>query len=610
MKNRPDYHVVREVARPRGPSNVRSAWGFVVENTLAYAVSRASRPAASRPSSSVALAASVLGVITSGGLQAAQVDARASGRAAQAASATARGFVLIGVQGDSGRDVSGAGDVNGDGIADIVIGAHYAEVGGEPDVGEAYVVFGRTTGFPDQFALSRLFVQGGGDGSEGFVLEGVDDENHTGWAVAGAGDVNGDGVDDVVIGAPYGSSDDGRAFVVFGRATGFPAEIALATLLPENGGDGSTGFVLNGFRHLGNVGISVAAADDVNGDGLDDLVIGNSSPNLVPGESYVVFGRSTGFPALFELSSLITSPHSEGFVLTGTDVSDRTGAAVSAAGDVDADGLADLIIGAPNAGQEFHGESYVVFGRATGYPPIFPLQRLFPPFGNGSEGFVLKGVVANGKGGSVSANAGDINGDGIGDVVVTDVDAHPGGDDHAGATYVVFGRASGFPAAMSLGALLPAGGGDGSDGFVLTGIDERDYSGRSAGATGDLNGDGYADLVISANGADPGGRKGAGEVYVVFGRASGFPPVMSLGRLFPASGADGTEGLVIIGADGGDNIGASVDGAGDVDGDGIDDLLIGAPNAGNNGRGKTYVLFGSSEGFPPIVDLRRLGGLD
>jgi hypothetical protein len=594
----------------RQPKGLRASCGLVGERLLARHVASALRPDASRHVSTSVLFAAFLGAQPWISLQALDHGTVVGRRDSSGTHADARGLALVGARGGSGSAVAHAGDVNGDGIADAIIGAPDADIGGEPDVGEAYVVFGRTTAFPDELELARLFVQGGGDGSEGFVLKGIEAEDHTGLAVAGAGDINGDGLDDVVIGAPIssiGPGASGRAFVVFGRTTVFPAEIELRTLLPEYGGDGSAGFVLNGFRYLSQDGRSVAGAGDINGDGLDDLVLCNYFSRRAPSECYVVFGRSTDFPPTFELSSLITGGGRDGFVLTGTDASDNTGSAVSTAGDLDADGLADLIVGAPNAGQEFHCQSYVVFGRATGYPPVFPLLRLFPPFGTGSEGFVLDGLGAHGHTGADSANAGDINGDGVGDIVVTDPFARPGGDERAGATYVVFGRSSGFPAFMSLGSLLPAGDGDGSGGFVLTGVDERDYSGGSARAAGDLNGDGFADLVLSAFGADPRGRTTAGKAYVVLGRPS-FPPVVSLSRLFPAHGGDGTEGSVIIGADANDRTGTSVDGAGDLDADGIDDLLVGAPGAAE-ARGKTYVVFGSATGFPALVDVQRLGSL-
>jgi hypothetical protein len=157
------------------------------------------------------------------------------------------------------------------------------------------------------------------------------------------------------------------------------------------------------------------------------------------------------------------------------------------------------------------------------FPPVFPLASLFPAAGgDGSAGFVLSGIDANDfsgdfSGRSVSA-AGDVNGDGISDVIVGAFHGDRGGDHYAGESYIVFGSTTGFPAVVRLASLYPAGGGDGTRGFVLTGIDVEDYSGISVSEAGDVNGDGIDDLIVGAVGADPGGDEDAGESYIVFGR--------------------------------------------------------------------------------------------
>jgi hypothetical protein len=145
----------------------------------------------------------------------------------------------------------------------------------------------------------------------------------------------------------------------------------------------------------------------------------------------------------------------------------------------------------------------------------------------------------------------------------------------------VFGKDTGFGAQIELSAL------DGTDGFVLNGINAEDNSGASVSGAGDVNGDGFDDVIIGARGADPNGSF-SGESYVVFGKDTGFSAQIELSAL------DGTDGFVLEGIDGGDESGRSVSGAGDVNGDGVDDLVIGALLADPNGSasGESYVVFG------------------
>ena len=480
------------------------------------------------------------------------------------------GFVLNGIEvGDgSGRPVSAAGDVNGDGIDDLIIGAGYAAAGWRPDAGESYVVFGTAAGFPAAFELSSL------NGSNGFVLNGIDFDDQSGFSASTAGDINDDGIDDLVIGAPYagpdGRSEAGESYVVFGSSVGFPAAFELSSL------DGSNGFVLNGIDLFDNSGWSVSAAGDVNGDGIDDLIIGanGAAPGgrSYAGESYVVFGTTSGFAAEFELSNLNGN---NGFVLNGIDIADWSGVSVGAASDVNGDGTDDLIIGAnladPNGRREA-GESYVVFGTTAGFPAAFELSSL-----DGSNGFVLNGIDAGDESGPSVSTVGDVNGDGIDDLIIGALSAEPDGRS-GGESYVVFGTAAGFPATFELSSL------NGSNGFVLNGIDAGHDSISSVSAAGDVNGDGFDDLII---GVSYGGS--AGQSYVVFGTVAGFPAVFELLSL------DGSNGFVLNGIDRFDLSGISVSAAGDVNGDGIDDLIIGAIGAGPDGRsgaGESYVVFG------------------
>jgi len=337
------------------------------------------------------------------------------------------GFRLDGVTAydRSGRSVSAAGDVNGDGIDDLLIGADRADSNGT-DSGASYVVFGRSTAFASVINLSSL------DGSTGFRLDGATSREYSGRSVSAAGDVNGDGIDDLLIGAwgaDTNGTDSGSSYVVFGRSTAFASTIDLSSL------DGSSGFRLDGVSADDNSGHSVSAAGDVNGDGIDDLLIGayradtNGSNS---GSSYVVFGRSTAFVSTINLSSL---DGSTGFRLDGVTTDDRSGYSVSAAGDVNGDGIDDLLIGAygadPNGSDS--GSSYVVFGRRSAFASIINLSSL-----GGGSGFRLDGVSAGDNSGRAVSAAGDVNGDGIDDLLIGAYSASPNGS-LSGSSYVVFG---------------------------------------------------------------------------------------------------------------------------------------------------------------------------
>ena len=524
------------------------------------------------------------------------------------------GFVINGTEqhDNSGVSVSGAGDVNGDGIDDVIIGAPFvsfetvfffdAYIILSIGAGQSYVVFGSDSGFSSSLDLSTL------DGSNGFAINGIEPNDRSGYSVSGAGDVNGDGIDDVIIGAlrvdrslpppvnefgmydgRFGIGRRGQSYVVFGQSGGFSPSLDLGTL------DGTNGFVINGVDRYDESGSSVSGAGDVNGDGIDDLIIG--APSAVTngrsraGESYVVFGNNNGFSSSLDLSALNGT---NGFVINGIDSFDASGGSVSSAGDVNGDGFDDVIIGANRADQNGNssaGESYVVFGNNSGFSSSLDLSTL-----DGTNGFVVKGIdQADSSGRSVSV-AGDVNGDGIDDLIIGAFRAEPNLNSGAGESYVVFGQSGGFSPSLDLGTL------DGSNGFVINGIDSFDASGGSVSGAGDVNGDGIDDLIIGAGTADPNGNNNAGESYVVFGQTGGFSSSLDLSTL------DGSNGFVINGIGAEDLSGLSVSGAGDVNGDGFDDLIIGAPGFpffrifGGESEvvGESYVVFGRAT-FPSVL---------
>ncbi|MEH2072511.1 MAG: hypothetical protein V7K47_30910 [Nostoc sp.] len=473
--------------------------------------------------------------------------------------------------------VSNAGDINGDGFDDLIIGAPNVNSG----AGKSYVVFGGTNvGSSGSFNLSSL------NGTNGFLINRIAVRDGLGSSVSNAGDINNDGIDDLVIGAPFadpnGNSSAGQSYVVFGGTNiGSGSSFDLSKL------NGTNGFAINGIFANDNSGYSVSNAGDINGDGIDDLIIGASNAsangNSGAGKSYVVFGgTNVGSGGTLDLSDLNGT---NGFAIDGIFAGDSSGNSVSSAGDINGDGINDLIIGAYRADPNFNdvaGQSYVVYGGTNvGSGGTVNLSDL-----NGTNGFAINGISSPDESGISVSNAGDINNDGIDDLIIGALGASSNFNNDGGQSYVVYGGTN-----VSSGGILNLSDLNGTNGFVINSISSFNFLGYSVSSAGDVNDDGIDDLII--------GTFGAEQSYVVFGGTN-----VGSGGIFDLSNLNGTNGYAINGITRGDSFGRSVSNAGDVNGDGIGDVIIGAWSAaspnGNDFGGQSYVVYGSTT---PTFDL-------
>ena len=359
-------------------------------------------------------------------------------------------------------------------------------------------------------------------------MAGEDIYSYFGMSVALAGDVNGDGYDDVIVGAPgYSDVDTGAAYIYFGG----PSMDSVCDVR-----------ILGEMRGMG-FGRLVAPAGDVNGDGYDDVLVGGYY-NYGPYGSdsfaiavYIYFGSQNMDP--FPDVKIVTERIESGFY---TPIA-------ASAGDVNGDGYDDVIVGVPWHRAGVHpnvGAAQIYFGG-------LPMDSLYD--------VRLLGENTNDRLGYTVSSAGDVNGDGYDDVLVSQIHVFYGGLVDTGIVYVFYG---GHPM-------------DETYDVMIKGRDANELFGYSLASAGDINGDGYDDLIVGAYGYDT--TRGAARIY------------------FGSTSMDSVTDLVLMGEGIDDHFGYSVASAGDVNGDGYDDVIVGAygyDTLGATGLGAAYIYLGGT----------------
>ncbi len=411
------------------------------------------------------------------------------------------------------RPGSDRNDVNGDGFDDVIVGA-IGFSNGQDLEGGAFLYLGSPIG---PSATSNWSAES----DQAFA--------YFGWSVSSAGDVNGDGFDDVIVGAPRfanGQIDEGRAFLYLGSPIGPSAT-------PNWSAESDQAVALFGW--------SVSSAGDVNGDGFDDVIVGaigfnNGQPG--EGRAFLYLG-SAGGPSIAPDWTAESNQDGASF-----------GISVSGAGDVNGDGFDDVIVGAFgfNNGQPGEGRAFLYLGSAGGLS-LAPNWTAESDQGGAEFGFSVSG-------------SGDVNGDGFDDVIV-------------GAHYFDNGQTDEGRAFLYLGSAI---GLTTSAAWMAESDQDAAEFGFSVSGSGDVNHDGFADVIVGAHNFSD-GQAYEGGAFLYFGTASGL-----------ADNPDSTAGSDQVYGD----MGHAVSGAGDVNGDGFDDVVVGAPqfSNGESVEGRAYVYLG------------------
>ncbi|WP_416547868.1 beta strand repeat-containing protein [Limnohabitans sp. DCL3] len=450
-----------------------------------------------------------------------------------------------------------------------------------------------------RYAFDMQANEGSTVATRGFTLVGEGNYHNAGYAVSNAGDVNGDGLDDFIVGAPGALGYVGRSYVVFGGSQS-PNTLQLSELTVVGN---TRGFVINGASSGEMSGATVTGGGDINGDGLADLVVANRASYAVsagwyPMEyttsgtnsaTYVVFGKANttavNLTALTAATNLTNATSSLGFKINTTGTT-AAGWSVSNAGDVNGDGLDDMLVANPTFGSN-DGRVYLIYGKASGASVEV---NTLPTLGasNGVGFMVTADTAIDGSATPrlSSVSSGDINGDGYSDLVLgawnTNTTAAT-----AGSVYVVYGNSTNT--SVDISTLTAAGN---SRGFRING---EGYAGIDVAGVSDVNGDGLADVLLQSTQGLVGSSTNKGAAWVVFGKTNNDPVNVSAIEA-------GVGGFAInLGLDTTSYGAYSVSSAGDFNGDGLSDVIVTHANASyvNNGAtsasaGAAYIVFGKT----------------
>ncbi len=468
-----------------------------------------------------------------------------------------------------GLAVNGIGDFNKDGYDDFMICAP-AYSGSK---GKGYIVFGR----PSVWNMDTSAFSTGDNKTNGsFQGEAASDSACSSYqGGVGVGDVNGDGYADIVMtasGRDNSGANNGEAYLIFGNNSGWGYNISLANANASYYGE----------QGSGSSGLNFAAGlGDVNGDGYDDFAIGDyatkASNASAAGKVYVFFGRA----ASWQTDQNITMAANATFL--GYNISDNLGARLDGVGDVNNDGFDDFLLSASTAkvGASVVGKLYLVYGRNTTWSRDINVTGTSDNTTNASFFGLASDNMGNPKW------IGDVNGDTRPDLGMS----ASGRNSSKGETYFWLGGT-----AFTLGMYPNGNTVNNVSNVSVWGEGANDYSGWQFSGAGDMNNDGYDDIIIGAYYRSQGPTNN-GKVHIVFGRNSGFSMNMT-----SASNAS------FIGTNASDYLGITVGYAGDVNGDLFDDVIVGAPYVDSNGAtngGEAYLIFGQGSG-DPILNISSL----